>query len=225
MKINLNKGAWMEAILDADAAIVARKTTKVLSEASLAEPSGWARAAAELLEIAGMAPFHRACDSIHREGALSGIEPWRFHVLGPGQCRQLADWVPPENAGKIPSMLRAADMLFLTTWLPNPDSQAEVPEPAQDKFEPTLGNMEHIAAAAAAIQNLLIAATARGIPSYWSSGGVLRTQAVFEKLQIPSQQILLGAVFLFPQQADATIVGSKLRSHRTPRNQWSRLVE
>lgn len=59
--------------------------------------------------------------------------------------------------------------------------------------------MEHLAAASSAVQNILLGATSKEIPNYWSSGGVLREKSFFDYLGIPEIEILLGAVFLFPQ--------------------------
>ena len=204
-----------------DASIRERMTTKILASVDLPE-SDLTGPLAELLSLAGQAPFHRACDESHRQGPLNAIEPWRFHVLHSAECRRLGKIIPRENAGKIPSMLSAADALLMATWLPNPS--AEPPLNSQ-LFDPTLGNMEHIAAASAAIQNLLLAATARGISNYWSSGGILRTPETFELLGIPQTEILLGAIFLFPDEiGSAERVGSKLRDKRCPASTWSRTV-
>ncbi len=126
-----------------------------------------------------------------------------------------------EQTGNIPKMLASADALILATWLPNPAPQSL----DTVLFDANLANMEHIAAASAAIHNLCLAATARGIANYWSSGGVLRSPGMFEYLNIPQQEILLGAVFLFPQDTGlAEVVGSKLRAHRTSVSNWSRIV-
>lgn len=205
--------------MNTDEAILSRKTVKVLSSEDL-PVSELRDTLTEVLRLAGMAPFHRACDEIHRtEAALPGIEPWRFYILDAVSCRQIAHQIPLENAGKIPAMLAAADALILTTWLPNPSANCET------LFDPSLANMEHIAAASAAVQNLLLAATARGISNYWSSGGVLREARVFNQLNIPLNEILLAAVFLFPQQTgSAEVVGSKLREHRSSLNAWSRWI-
>ncbi|GIX00363.1 MAG: hypothetical protein KatS3mg111_3695 [Pirellulaceae bacterium] len=210
-----------------DAVIRERRTVKVLADESLPMDPGVESQLEELLETAGWAPFHRACDPVHREGradGLDGIEPWRFYVLPGESCRKLVCHVEslPE-AGKIPSMLRAASGLVLATWLPNPPAGDL---PAGSLFQPTLANMEHLAAASAAVQNLLLAATSRGIPNYWSSGGVLRQPEQLERLGIPGQELLLGAIFLFPRRtAGGEVVGSKLRAHRTPPAHWSRFIE
>ncbi len=211
---------------EVDRVIAARKTTKVLADAELPPDPDVVEALDALVSTAGWAPFHRPCDATHREapGDPGGIEPWRFYVLDAGSCRALRRAVEgmPE-AGKVPAMLAAASGLVLATWLPNPPT---VDLPEGGLFEPSLGNMEHIAAASAAIQNLLLAATAREIPTYWSSGGVLRTPTIFDRLGISPTQILLGAIFLFPSNAGtAEVVPSKLRSSRTAPAKWSRRVE
>lgn len=218
--------------LTADEAIRLRHTKKVLASAEL--PTRDCSATVdELMALASWAPFHRACDESHRtarDGAnptLNAIEPWRFYALKAVDCRRLPALLPTENAGKIPAMLAAADALILATWLPNPANSppptTATGEPIADWFEPTLANMEHIAAASAAVQNLLLAATARGIDNYWSSGGVLRSTEIFSRLGISMAEIMLGAIFLFPQDTkDAECVGSKLRAHRSPASAWSR---
>jgi nitroreductase len=208
--------------MQTDEAIRSRKTEKILSAQDL-PTADHCDLVNEILSLAGQAPFHRPCEEHHRQSSQSGIEPWRFHVLDAASCRKLRTQIPLENAGKVPAMLSAADALILATWLPN---AAHVPDmDGEPGFAATLNNMEHIAAASAAIQNLLLAATARGVSNYWSSGGVLRSAQVFNLLGIPRSQILLGAVFLFPKTyGDAELATSKLREHRSKREAWSRWV-
>lgn len=205
-------------------AIRSRKTVKILASQDL-PASDHHHLVNELLSLAGQAPFHRACEEQHRQSSsLSGIEPWRLYALAAEDCRKLRTRIPLENAGKIPAMLAAADALIMATWLPN---AAEVPDmDGEPGYAATINNMEHIAAASAAIQNLLLAATARGVANYWSSGGVLRSAEVFSLLGIPRSQILLGAIFLFPKEyGDAEIATSKLREHRGSSKAWSRWVK
>ena len=209
--------------MQTDEAIRSRKTVKILANQDLPATNG-RELVNEILTLAGQAPFHRACEEHHRQSSpLLGIEPWRFHALDASTCRRIHTQIPLENAGKIPAMLAAADALIMATWLPN---AAQVPDMGDEPgFAATINNMEHIAAASAAIQNLLLAATARGVSSYWSSGGVLRSAQVFKLLGIPRSQMLLGAVFLFPQEyGDAELATSKLRKHRGSRDAWSRWV-
>jgi nitroreductase len=183
------------------------------------------------MSAAGWAPFHKICSADHRgEDQLSGIEPWRFHALDADACRHLRTRViDREAAGKIPAMLASADAMIMATWLPNPPSNGFLTTGDNEAFEPTLGNVEHIAAASAAVQSLLLAATAAGFETYWSSGGVLRSRELFDYLNIPAQQRLLGAIFLFPQNVPRSdqveIAESKLRAERRPTSHWSRWVE
>lgn len=213
----------------------ARRTIKVFAEQELPVTQG-PHLVERLLACAGWAPFHKACQPEHRQETLGGIEPWRFHWLDAGQCRQLGQRVNGrESAGKIPVMLNAAQSLIIATWLPNPASAgwqslaSQSAVPLKESFEPTLDNVEHIAAASAAVQSLLLAATAAGVESYWSSGGVLRSAEILQLLQIPDNQRFLGAIFLFPtelpENSSAEIATSKLRLQRSSPTAWSRKVQ
>ena len=131
------------------------------------------------------------------------------------------------DPSKIPDMLAAASALIQVTWCPNPPpSGMELPTGCL--FHACDINMEHIAATAASIQNLLLHATRQGLPSYWSSGGPLRSQAVFNLLGIATDEILLGAVFLFhadsEQEEQVQIIPGKMREKRSVNHSWCRVV-
>ncbi|MCR9246886.1 MAG: nitroreductase family protein [bacterium] len=181
----------------------------------------------EILETAGHAPFHfRAADE-HRVGALSSAVPWRCHALLSSTCRKVIDWAQREEmtVGKMNNMLAAADACVLVTWLPDPPRDATA-ELAFQGFEPTLRNMEHIAAASAAVQNLLLLATDRGFSSYWSSGGMLRSEPAYDLLGLDRKEVLLGAIFLFPAEiGDADAKPGKWRDERGALDTWCRTVE
>lgn len=201
-----------------------RRTTKVLAEDALPEVDRRAEID-ELIVGAGWAPFHRAAHSVHLEREdLSSILPWRFYMLDAGACRRLRTLLLERgDVTKIPKMLATADAMIQVTWLPNPST-----DPVSGLFKADLVNMEHIAAASAAVQNLLLAATARGIANYWSSGGALRSPELFEKLGIPASEILLGSIFLFPEADDRDAVDvrhTKLRDQRGPIEHWARWVD
>lgn len=208
-----------------DRVICDRKTVKVMSEQAqpVTETSTDWNA---LIETARWAPFHRPAHASHLNGenSLNGIMPWRFYVLNAASCRSLREKLSHRDIGKIGEMLATAELLILATWLPTPSSEST---PATWLFEPTLENMEHVAAASAAIENLLISATSHGIPNYWSSGGVLREKEVFELVGIPAREILLGGIFLFPGQpgSQTTTATSKLREQRSPQEAWVKFVE
>lgn len=208
-----------------DQVIHERRTTKVMSEQALPVASA-AQDWNELLELAAWAPFHRPAHAhyLKPENPLNGIMPWRFHVLDAANCRALREKLQDREIGKIGEMLATADLLILATWLPTPATESTPVE--HGLFAATLENMEHIAAAAAAIQNLLLGATSRDIPNYWSSGGVLREADVFGLCGISTEEILLGAIFLFPAQPgeQASTAFSKMHDQRSPLSAWTRYV-
>ena len=204
----------------------ARRTLKVLAEPETPwdVPAPTIREhISELLQAVAYAPFHFVAHTDHCQEPLTSPAPWRFHMLDGENCRQLLERFKAENVatGKIANMLAAADALVLATWLPDPlDHQAEFQE-----FAATQRNMEHIAAASSAIQNLLLLATAGGWNTYWSSGGFLRSEMVYRWTGIDLQQVLLGAVFLFPSDtASATVKPGANRDRQGPTASWSRWV-
>lgn len=205
-----------------DQVIRDRRTDKVLAEEPF--PLQDARhTVEELVATAGWAPFHRVAARVHQEaGALPSIVPWRFHLLDAAGCRALRQALLARgDKSKVPRMLATATALIQATWLPNPPKGELV-----GIFEPTEENMEHIAAAGAAVQNLLLAATARGIPNYWASGGALRGAEAFGWMGIPTREILLGAVFLFPAETDnAEVSPGSHRDNRGAPADWARWVE
>lgn len=201
----------------------ARRTVKVLPEDP--QPLQALPPCLEaMLESAAMAPFHKAADRSWREGELDALMPWRAHVLDAAACRQLREsLLAVDDRGKMPAMLGAADAMVIVNWLPDPAC-----EPREGQlFEPTVRNMEHVAAASAAVQNMLLTATAHGIPNYWSSGGRLREPAWLERLGATEGEILLGAIFFFPVGSDTgplPSVTGKLRDLRGPLSGWVRHV-
>lgn len=204
-----------------DRVIRERRTTKVLADQPL--PVMDARETVEeLVAGAGWAPFHRVAARVHQEGSLTSIVPWRFYLVDAAGCRALREVLLERgDKSKIPRMLAAAAALVQATWLPNPPKG-----PVMGRFEATEENMEHVAAAGAGVQNLLLAATARGISSYWSSGGPLRTPEAFAWMGIPAGEILLGSIFLFPTDVQgAEVVAGTHRETRGAAGAWSRWVD
>jgi len=56
--------------------------------------------------------------------------------------------------------------------------------------------VEEIAAASAAIQNILLGATALGISSFWSTGGMTHSHALKEHLKLGQEDIVMGLIYL-----------------------------
>ncbi len=133
----------------------ARRTTKAFDGAALP------RAEIErLLDSARWAPTHRL------------TQPWRFYALDQPAIAALGRYLSGEpriaavpdaakGAAKLAKLLErlpGAGAMVLTTWKRDAD--------------PGIDLEEHAAASAAA-QNLLLAATAAGIASYWSTTAAL----------------------------------------------------
>lgn len=204
-----------------DEVIRERRTIKVLADEAF-PVVGIRPAVEELVAAAGWAPFHRVAARGHLEGALTSIVPWRFYLVDADGCRALREALLARgDKSKIPRMLAAATALIQATWLPNPAKGEHT-----GLFEATEENMEHVAAAGAAVQNLLLAAQARGIPNYWASGGALRGPEAFGWMGIPAREILLGSIFLFPPETDgAEINPGSHRNNRGAPSDWSRWVQ
>ena len=210
-------------------AIAKRKTIKVLGDQPWKLPENTSllrEQVRKILEAANDAPFHFQPHASHFSGeGEKAIVPWRFHILYAEECRKLATYIEQKEikAGKILQMLYTADVLIQATWLPDPAASEE----ADQLFEPNMRNMEHIAAASAAIQNALLAATSMNIPSYWSSGGVLREEAFCDLMKINSGEVLLGSLFLFPEEAEVLLgpnekaAFSGLRGLKGPIEGWA----
>jgi nitroreductase len=61
---------------------------------------------------------------------------------------------------------------------------------------PKIPEVEEIAATSAAIQNILLGATALNIATYWGTGGMMLKQPMKDFLQLRDQDIVLGAIYL-----------------------------
>lgn len=171
------------------------------------------------VQVAGWAPFH------YDRRMAEVAEPFRFNVMFSPACRKLAeefhtrfDDIKPTN--KIPKMLNACGALVLVTWL------------AEQLSDPTKSekvNREHLAAASAATQNLLIALQARELGTYWSSGGQLGSAAFFQSHQLPAESELVGAIFVhYPGLYDETglqRISGKNRTKRSDWKKWTRIIE
>lgn len=200
-----------------EALLFRRRTAKVLGDPAAPMPVREPGIPVErLLAAAGTAPFH------HVSGP-DVPEPWRVHILDGSGCRTLANqMVAHPEAGKIPAMLASADQLAYITWRPvGAFSRGRKPS-----FQGTFVNMEHVAATAAFIQNILLLATEEGVDSYWSSGGLLAEPEGYARLGVPDDELLLGAVFLFPGDAPPEHrVTGKHRDKRTSWHEWTRNVQ
>lgn len=75
---------------------------------------------------------------------------------------------------------------------------------------PNIPAVEELAAASAAIQNMLLAATARGIASFWSTGGMTLRPALRDKLGLSEQDAVLGFLY-FGYTDNEPSIGKRMR--------------
>ena len=176
---------------------------------------------------ADWAPFHydRAADSVP--------QPWRVDILWHDACQKIAgnfyqwfDDVKPGN--KIPAMLSACGACVIVSWLP----QFEATETEKSDKQRAIDE-EHLAAASAYVQNLLLLLTAANMGTYWSSGGQFRESAMKAKVGI-SEGKVLAAVFVDfmggegtgePNDTNAAQrLPGKLADKRAPLDKWCREI-
>lgn len=203
-----------------DTAIRARRTRKVLDGPGRAgrvdspeEADAFRIALREAIATAGLAPFHYA-----RKEDLP--EPWRFHVYTGAALARLTEALTEAEIlyGKLPAIFAGAGAMVQVTWLPEKQEKRAVRD------------WEHAAAAAAAVQNLLLAAHARGIGSYWCSAPALGEERVAKLLDVPRKQRYLGTLFfgrpLSPEDEAERGWSGKMNARRTsPEAGWMRWHE
>jgi nitroreductase len=137
----------------------------------------------DLLDLANWAPTHGL------------TEPWRFIVYGGGQvarfCRQHAE-LYREN---IPAEKFSAEKYDKLRHMGDQASHIVVAVMERGKL-PAIPVLEEIAAAACAVQNVLLGATALGIASYWGSGGMAYHPAMKKLLDLQEEDLVLGILYL-----------------------------
>src|SRR3712207_589293 len=103
--------------------------------------------------------------------------PWRFRVLGPESLRRLKDATGEEAAGKLD---RAPTLVAVSS----------------------VGNEEDRDATAAAAYIVLLAASDRGLASYWRTPAVLQTPEGRAALGIGEDEQVLGLLHLGPKRQE-----------------------
>ena len=152
-----------------------------------------------LAELAAARRTHKAFASepVPRETLLELLEvarlapnhhltqPWRFRVLGPAALARLKEAAGPGEAAKLD---RAPTLVVVTAALSGDVLQDE----------------EDVCATAAATMLVLLAATERGLASYWRTPAILRTARGREALGVSRGERVLGLLhFGLPEREPA----------------------
>jgi nitroreductase len=109
--------------------------------------------------------------------------PWRFRLLGP-ETRAAIDEVVPEQ--EVAKLRRAPTLLLVTAAVSD---------------DPVLAD-EDVLATGAAVYALLLAATDRGLASYWRTPGCFRDDAVRSLLGLAANERVVALVHLGPPASD-----------------------
>lgn len=137
----------------------------------------------QLLELADWAPTHKH------------TEPWRFIVYSGTKAREFVsnhaelyrkstseEMFKNDKYEKI--LFNGKNISHIIVCVMKRDAQKRVPE------------IEEISAAAAAIQNILLAATSLGIANFWSTGGMAHSDEMKEFLGLNADDNIMGLVYL-----------------------------
>jgi nitroreductase len=133
-----------------------------------------------LLELADWAPTH----------ALT--EPWRFIVYSNASdfCHLHAE-LYKENTPQIEFIQGSYDSMYSQG-----DKVSHVILTIMQRGSIPKIAFEEIAATSAAIQNILLGATALNIASFWSTGGMILKPALHSFLNLQQQDVVMGAIYL-----------------------------
>lgn len=102
-------------------------------------------------------------------------QPWRFRVLGPSALARLQEAAGPSEAVKLE---RAPTLVLASAALSGDLVQDE----------------EDVCATAAAVMLVLLAATERGLATYWRTPAVVRTRRGRAALGVPAGERVLGLI-------------------------------
>ena len=137
----------------------------------------------ELLTLADAAPTH------------AKTEPWRFVVFGSNKVKEftkrhaeLFKQHTPEASftqQKYDNLERLGNNVshIIVAWMKRVPTH-KIPE------------IEEVAAVSAAIQNILIGATAKGVATFWSTGGLTHHPALKEEFGLGEEDLVMGILYL-----------------------------
>ena len=84
---------------------------------------------------------------------------------------------------------------------------------------PKIPEQEEMASTAASVQNILLTATAYGIASFWSTGGMTYNKAMKDFLQLRPQDRLMGFIFL--GYSDLPFTDGRRKKSHDEKSQWA----
>ncbi len=154
--------------MDVDRAIRERRTIGVFSDRLVAQD-----VIEDLIEAARWAPNHKH------------TEPWRFHVVSGGARAEMCDAILDSGGefAKDPRGKLMRSPLFVAVT-----QQAVLDDPVRDR--------EDYAAVCCAVQNMMLAATSRGLATKWSTGALAENVAAKRWLGIGEDDRIVAYLYL-----------------------------
>ncbi len=137
----------------------------------------------DLLELAHWAPTH------------GRTEPWHFMVYS-GQAKTDFGKTHAELYWNNTSEEKRTQEVY-DKWLHTPDKASHLLLTIMKRGDnPKIPQLEEVAATAAAVQNILLGATAMGIASFLSTGGMISHPAMKHHLQLGEEDLVIGLIYL-----------------------------
>jgi nitroreductase len=137
----------------------------------------------QLLSLADWAPTH------------GRTEPWRFFVYGGEALKQFG-----KDHAELYWQHTAEDKRQEATREKlehNVDKASHLVIAVMKRGENVkIPQVEEVAAASAAIENILLGATAMGIASFWSTGGMTHSHALKTHFELAADDIVMGLIYL-----------------------------
>lgn len=125
------------------------------------------------------------------------VRPWRFFVMQGEARRRLGDVLAQALKQRMPD----ATVEALEVERARPLRAPVVIVVAVDKpVDPKVIEIENVCAAAAAVQNLLLALHSQGLGAVWRTGAAVSEPSVKTFFGLPADQHLIGFVYIgFPE--------------------------
>ena len=137
----------------------------------------------ELLKLANWAPTH------------GRTEPWRFIVYSGNKVKEFCHQHAELYKAHTPA--EKFEQASYDKLLHNGDMASHIIIAVMQRGDlPKIPALEEIAATAIAIQNILLGATAAGIGSFWSTGGMTHHPVMKDFLQLNEQDIVMSLLYL-----------------------------
>lgn len=177
---NFHQLAMNQSFLTLENIITTRRTTKPAQMNGRKIPDEQVR---ELLKLANWAPTH------------GRTEPWRFMVFSETRVQRFC-----EDHARLYKTSTPEESFVQGTYnnLKTMGDKAShvIIAIMQRGSLPKIPVWEEQASVAAAVENILLGATAMGIASYWGTGGMIQHQAMKDFLKLRPEDFVMGAIYL-----------------------------